>query len=66
MNKEEYLRDQMRQEDMVKSIVRGYEVQEKEKTLGKLNEALSSLDKIVQDLMKIIKELKENRINPTS
>jgi hypothetical protein len=58
MNEEEYRREQIRQEDMVESIARGYQQREKEKALKRLNQSLTALEKLSRDLAKITKALK--------
>lgn len=60
MNEEEYAREQMRQKDMVESIVRRYSRQEKEKALERLSQSLEELEKIAKDLAETTKALKNS------
>jgi predicted secreted protein len=60
MNEEEHAREQMRQEDMVESIARGYSRQEKERALKCLSQSLEALERIAKDLVETTKALKNS------
>jgi hypothetical protein len=59
MNEEEHKREQMRQEDMVESIARGYSRQEEEKALERLSQSLKGLERVAQSLAETTKVLEE-------
>jgi thiamine biosynthesis lipoprotein ApbE len=65
LNDAEAIREQIFQEVMIKSIVRGAKEQEKEKALERLIRALKKLEKTAQDLSEITKALNDNQIKTT-
>ena len=62
MNDDEYVREMIRQRDMVESIVRGHAEQEKEKAHERLSQLLQVLEMIAEDLTETITTLKNVQI----
>jgi hypothetical protein len=65
LNDAEAMREQIFQEAMVESIVRGADEREKEKALESLSRLLKRLELIAQELVEITQALKDNQIKTT-